>query len=89
MKSTRLAAVGARCADHATCFYPQKVALTSPTSGGRSIDIVRLRTKSHGVCLFVCFSYCNYLKTRGIVINLLLEYVYLLSSYFCLCSFCN
>jgi hypothetical protein len=25
------------------------VALTSPTSGGRSVGIVRLRTKSHGV----------------------------------------
>jgi hypothetical protein len=27
-------------------LYPQKLALTSPTSGGRSVDIVRLRTKS-------------------------------------------
>jgi hypothetical protein len=25
-------------------FYPQKLALTSPTSGGRSVVIVRLRT---------------------------------------------
>jgi hypothetical protein len=30
-------------------LYPQKFALTSPTSGGRSVGIVRLRTKSHGV----------------------------------------
>jgi hypothetical protein len=30
-------------------LYPQKLALTSPTSGGRSVDIVRLRTKGHGV----------------------------------------
>jgi hypothetical protein len=30
-------------------LYPQKLALTSPTSGGRSVGIVRLRTKSHGV----------------------------------------
>jgi hypothetical protein len=29
--------------------YPQKLALISPTSGGRSVDIVRLRTKGHGV----------------------------------------
>jgi hypothetical protein len=29
--------------------YPQKLALTSPTSGGRSVDIVRLRTNGHGV----------------------------------------
>jgi hypothetical protein len=30
-------------------FYPQKLALTSPTSGVRSVGIVRLRTKGHGV----------------------------------------
>jgi hypothetical protein len=30
-------------------LYPQKLALTSPTSGGRSVGIVRVRTKSHGV----------------------------------------
>jgi hypothetical protein len=28
-------------------LYPQKLALTSPTSGGRSVGIVCLRTKSH------------------------------------------
>jgi hypothetical protein len=28
---------------------PQNLALTSPTSGGRSVGIVRLRTKGHGV----------------------------------------
>jgi hypothetical protein len=31
--------VGIRCADHAT-LYPQRLALTSPTSGGRWVDIV-------------------------------------------------
>jgi hypothetical protein len=30
-------------------LYPLKLALTSPTSGGRSVGIVRLRTKGHGV----------------------------------------
>jgi hypothetical protein len=30
-------------------YYPQKLALTSPTSGGRSVGIGRLRTKGHGV----------------------------------------
>jgi hypothetical protein len=30
-------------------LYPQKSALTSPTSSGRSVGIVRLRTKGHGV----------------------------------------
>jgi hypothetical protein len=30
-------------------LYPTKLALTSPTSGGRSVGIVHLRTKGHGV----------------------------------------
>jgi hypothetical protein len=30
-------------------LYPQKLALTLPTSGGRSVGIVCLRTKGHGV----------------------------------------
>jgi hypothetical protein len=30
-------------------LYPQKLARTSLTSGGRSVGIVRLRTTSHGV----------------------------------------
>jgi hypothetical protein len=30
-------------------LYPQKLALTSPICGGRSVGIVRLRTKGHGV----------------------------------------
>jgi hypothetical protein len=35
-------------------FYPQKLALTSPTSGDRSVGIVRLRTKGHGVWFIIC-----------------------------------
>jgi len=38
--------VGTRCADHVTPLYPQKLALTSPTGGGRSVGIVRTRTKA-------------------------------------------
>jgi hypothetical protein len=38
--------VGIRCADHATPSNCKKLALTSPTSGGRSVGIVRLRTKA-------------------------------------------
>ena len=38
--------MGIRCADHVTPFYPQKLALTSPTGGGRSVGIVRSRTKA-------------------------------------------
>jgi hypothetical protein len=44
-------AVGIRCADQATSLYPQRLALTSPTSGGRSIGIACSRTKGHGVII--------------------------------------
>jgi hypothetical protein len=37
---------GIRCADHATPLYQLKLALTSPTGCGRSVGIVRLRTKT-------------------------------------------
>ena len=39
-------AVGIRCAYHVTTLYPQKLALTSPTGGGRSVGIVRSWTKA-------------------------------------------
>jgi hypothetical protein len=39
-------AVGIRCADYATPSNLQKLALTSPTSGGHSVSIVRSRTKA-------------------------------------------
>ena len=38
--------MGIRCTDHVAPLYPQKLALTSPTSGGRSVGIVRSRTKA-------------------------------------------
>ena len=38
--------MGTRCADHVTPLYPQMLALTSPTGGGRSVGIVRSRTKA-------------------------------------------
>ena len=38
--------MGNRCADHVTPLYPQKLALTSPNGGGRSVGIVRVRTKA-------------------------------------------
>jgi hypothetical protein len=34
-------------------LYPQKLALTSPTSGGRSVGIVRSRTKATEFGLFL------------------------------------
>jgi hypothetical protein len=41
---TENTAVGIRHADHVTPLSPQKLAITSPTSGGRSVGIVRSRT---------------------------------------------
>ena len=38
--------MGIRCADHVTPLYPQKLSLTSPTVGGRSVGIVCSRTKA-------------------------------------------
>jgi hypothetical protein len=47
--------VGIRCADHVTPLYPQKLVLTSPTGGGRSVGIVRSRTKAIGFRLVGLF----------------------------------
>ena len=46
--------MGIRCADHVTPLYPQKLALTSPTGGGRSVGIVRSRTKATEGFFVVC-----------------------------------
>jgi hypothetical protein len=40
-------------------LYPQKLALTSPTSGGRSIGIVRLWTKATELLLHVSINVCH------------------------------
>jgi hypothetical protein len=52
-RNPRLRAVGNRQADHVTHHYHQKLALNSLTSGGRSVGILHLRIKSHGVYVFV------------------------------------
>jgi hypothetical protein len=46
LENRDLTAVGICCADHVTPLYPQKLALTSPTGSGRSVGIVRSRTKA-------------------------------------------
>jgi hypothetical protein len=51
-----LTAVGIRCADHATPSTRKRLALTSPTSGGRSVGIVRLRTTATEFSLV--YNYC-------------------------------
>jgi hypothetical protein len=43
---TEITAVGIHRADNATLFYPQKLELTSLTSGRRSFGIVRCRTQA-------------------------------------------
>ena len=45
--------MGTRCADHVTPLYPQKLALTSPTGGVRSVGIVRVRTKATELVLII------------------------------------
>ena len=39
-RKQRLTAVGTRCANHVTPLYPQKLALTSPTGGGRFVGMI-------------------------------------------------
>ena len=53
MVYTLRTAVGTRCADHVTPLYPQKLALTSPTGGGRSVGIVRVRTNATEFRVFI------------------------------------
>jgi hypothetical protein len=49
VKKTELMAGGDPLRWPRDTLYPQKLALTSTTSGGRSVGIVRLRTRGHGV----------------------------------------
>jgi hypothetical protein len=43
-KKTEITALGIRHANHVTPLYPQKLALASPTSGGRTVGVVCSRT---------------------------------------------
>ena len=62
-RKQRLTAVGPRCANHVTPLYPQKLAPTSPTGGGRSVGMVRSRTKATEFSLFIII-YCNWVVTQ-------------------------
>jgi hypothetical protein len=50
-------------------LYPLKLALTSPTNGGRSVGIVRWRTETPEF-VFVCFVYDNKYQFHKILDNL-------------------
>jgi hypothetical protein len=52
--------VGIRHADHAALLHPQKLALTSPTNGRRSVCIVRSRTQATKFSLFLCIYSLSY-----------------------------
>jgi hypothetical protein len=57
VQETEITVVRIRRADHATPLYPQKLALTSTTSGGCSIGIVRSRTKATEFVLCLLYVY--------------------------------
>jgi hypothetical protein len=57
VQKTEITVVGIHSADHVTSLYPQKLALTSPTSGCHSVGIVRSRTKATEFVFCVCFTF--------------------------------
>jgi len=67
-RKQRLTAVGTRCADHVTPLYPQKLAITSPTGGGRSVGIVRVRTKATEFSFLVLFPQSYVIDVKAYVV---------------------
>jgi hypothetical protein len=49
--------------DYEKALYPQKLALISPKSGGRSVSIVRSRTKATNLLLLLVGSNCEVIWT--------------------------
>jgi hypothetical protein len=58
-RKPRLRQWGIRRTDHATPLYPQKLELTSLTSGGHLVSIVRSRTKATEIVLVRCMGKQN------------------------------
>jgi hypothetical protein len=50
-------------------LYPQRLALTSPTSGGRSVGIVRLRTKATEFSLVYMFRSADYQHVQKLLLH--------------------
>ena len=74
-RKQRLTAVVTRYADHVTPLYPRKLALTSPTGGGRSVGIVRVRTKATELLLLFLLPYfCRVFAIIHLKRSLLLGY---------------
>jgi hypothetical protein len=48
-----------------TPLYPQKLALTSPTGGGRSVGIVRVRTKATELLLLLLYNSTHNVRAEG------------------------
>ena len=64
--------MGTRCANHVTPLYPQKLALASPTGGGRSVGMVRSRTKATEFSLVLVVVVVVVVTTAVIVVVILI-----------------
>jgi len=75
--------VGTRCANHVTPLYLQKLALTSPTGGGRSVGMVRSRTKATELLVVVPYPYglCNPVRIYRRKINVICYTIQIMGSF--------
>jgi hypothetical protein len=51
--------------DYATPLFPQKLAQTSPTNGGRSVRVVRSRTRATKFCLLISKNFEAHMWENG------------------------
>jgi len=51
-----------------TPLYPQKLALTSPTGGGRSVGIVRVRTKATEFSFSIVYCLPEIVRPTGVTV---------------------